>query len=153
MALITWGSNFVLVYILTKVGYLVHFENFSSQVLFFDIICLRFQKDTSKTEVSKRLQNVACRLKTVKIFVPGFHTVATFSQTDCILSIRSQLIGPLAISIKIFKNIHQKMNSQTILKCSQLPNKTLGDTPITRGGEKRWTCLVFGKKILVWSYL
>ena len=38
-----------------KQSYLVHFHYFFSQAWFFCIVCQRFQKDPSKTEVSKCL--------------------------------------------------------------------------------------------------
>ena len=58
--------------LLNKVSSLVHSNYFSSQTWLFCIICRRFQKDPSKTEVSNRFLNVIYRLGTPNILCLHF---------------------------------------------------------------------------------
>ena len=67
--------------LLNKVSSLMHFDYFSSQAWFFYIVCRRFQKHPSKTEISKCLLNVVNRLKTHTILVPAVHKIAISRKT------------------------------------------------------------------------
>ena len=121
-----------------KVSSLVHFDYFSSQARFFCIVYRRFQKDLSKTEVSKVQIFMKCSLpvKNIQNVVPTVHKIAISRETKSFGTVCLFFLDSMDL-FGIFNQIIQKTQCLQIVICSLLQAKLLVITQ-----EKR--CFILG---------